>query len=61
MNKLILSIILILSVFILTGCAEGPAERAGETIDRGIGNSKDAVSDAVEDAGDKIEDATDRY
>jgi len=63
MNKIILSVFLILSSLILVGCAEqqGPAERAGEKIDKGIQNSKDAVSDAIEDAGDKIEDATDRY
>ncbi|GJL74647.1 hypothetical protein [Nitrosomonas sp.] len=61
MNKVILSIYLILSSLIFTGCAdqEGPAERAGENIDRGIENTQDAVSDAVENAGDKIEDATD--
>ena len=63
MNKLILSIILILSSFILVSCAEqeGPAERAGEKIDRGIESSKDTMSDAVEDVGDEIEDATDGY
>jgi hypothetical protein len=35
--------------FSLAACSEGPAERAGERIDR-----------AVERTGDKIEDATDR-
>ena len=35
--------------FSLAACSEGPAERAGERVDR-----------AVERAGDKIEDATDR-
>ncbi|HBV21041.1 MAG TPA: hypothetical protein DEF07_04905 [Nitrosomonas sp.] len=61
MNKVILSIYLILSSLIFAGCAdqEGPAEQAGENIDRGIENTQDAVSDAVENAGDKIEDATD--
>ncbi|SNX60942.1 hypothetical protein SAMN06296273_2402 [Nitrosomonas ureae] len=63
MNKISLSILLISSLLILAGCAEqqGPAERAGEKIDKGIQNSKDAVSDAIENAGDKIEDVTDRY
>lgn len=63
MNKIILSILLVSSSLILAGCAEqqGPAEQAGEKIDRGIENSKDATSDAIENAGDKIEDATDRY
>lgn len=39
------------------GCEErkGPAERAGEKIDKAV----DSAGDAVEDAGDKVEDATD--
>lgn len=36
---------------------EGPAERAGRQIDRSVDN----VKDVVEDAGDKVEDATDRH
>jgi len=35
-----------------TGCeSQGPAERAGENIDRGIEDAKDAVQDAVDPAG----------
>lgn len=44
------SSLLLASMFALSACEqEGPAERAGEQID-----------EAVEEAGDKIEDATDR-
>jgi len=40
----------------LLGCnAEGPAERAGETIDE----AADDLGDAAEEAGDEIEDAVD--
>jgi len=40
------------------GCEEkkGPAERAGEKIDKAV----DSAGDAVEKAGDKVEDATDK-
>jgi hypothetical protein len=34
---------------------EGPAERAGKTLD----NAVDDAGDAVEDAGDKVKDAVD--
>ncbi|WP_295628544.1 lipoprotein [uncultured Nitrosomonas sp.] len=62
MNKIILSAFLIVASLMLAGCEQkGPAEQAGEKIDRGVENTKDTVSDAIEDAGDKIEDATDRY
>tara|TARA_R110002073_G_scaffold31157_2_gene95880 strand:- start:463 stop:654 length:192 start_codon:yes stop_codon:yes gene_type:complete len=63
MNKVILSIFLILVSLIFVSCAEqeGPTERAGENIDDGIENSGEAISDSIEDAGDKIEDATDSY
>ncbi len=62
MNKIILSAFLILASLMLVGCEkQGPAEQAGEKIDRGVENTKDTVSGAIEDAGDKIEDATDRY
>lgn len=39
------------------GCPEkkGPAQRAGEKVDRAV----EGAGDAVEDAGDEIEDAVD--
>lgn len=46
---------------------EGPAERAGEDIDRAMENAGDKTEqageearDSIEQAGDKIEDATDK-
>lgn len=56
-----------LALGLVAGCKEqGPAERAGESVDRAVGDAKDAtqhagkaVEDAVEDAGDALEDATD--
>lgn len=49
LNKLPLALLTILFVLGLSACQQdGPAEEAGEAIDN-----------AVEDAGDKIEDATD--
>lgn len=61
--KAILTTLLILSSLILISCAEqdGPAERAGESVDESIESSRDAISDTFEDAGDEIEDATDGY
>jgi hypothetical protein len=46
-NKLALAALLVLT-FGLAACEKGPAEKAGEKIDN-----------AVEETGDKIEDATD--
>lgn len=49
--------ILLASALLTTGCPKkGPAERAGEKIDKGV----EKAGDAVEKAGDKIENATDR-
>lgn len=39
----------------LSGCDEGPAESAGEKIDRAV----DDAGDAIEDAADEVEDAVD--
>jgi hypothetical protein len=42
---------------ILTGCQqEGPAERAGESMDR----AGERAGEAMEDTGDKMEDAADK-
>lgn len=49
-KKLVITLVLILSVsFLAIGCSkkEGPMEKAGKTVDK-----------AVEDAGDKMEKAT---
>jgi hypothetical protein len=48
--------IVLASTLVTTGCPKkGPAERAGESIDRGV----EKAGDAVQKAGDKVEDATD--
>lgn len=69
-KKIIHTLLLItsLSLAVLTfGCkSEGPAEKAGETIDQTIENTKDALKDAsdkitgkgpAEKAGEKIDEA----
>ena len=48
--KYLLALLTVAAATALAGCErEGPLERAGEAVDRGI-----------ERAGDKVEDATDR-
>ncbi|GJL73618.1 MAG: hypothetical protein NMNS01_28170 [Nitrosomonas sp.] len=68
MNKLILILSLVLLSFIIAGCEEqqGPAERAGESIDQSMQDAGDAmdaasedIKDNIEDMGDEVEDATD--
>lgn len=50
MHKTILMVLLGVSAALFAGCEEkGPMERAGENVDR-----------AVDDAGDAIDDATER-
>ena len=49
------------ALFFFAGCeAEGPAEKAGEKIDQGVQDAKDAVnpSGPAEDVGAKIDKAT---
>lgn len=46
-------LIVCMSAFGAVACEEGPAEDAGEEIDRAIEN----VKDGAEDAGDKLEEA----
>lgn len=68
MNKLILIFAVVFLSLILTGCEEqqGPAERAGESIDQTMEDSGDVMEnaaddaeDSIEDMGDELEDATD--
>ena len=68
MNKLILIFAVVFLSLILTGCEEqqGPAERAGESIDQTMEdtgdvmeNAADDAEDSIEDIGDELEDATD--
>jgi len=44
-----------------TACKkEGPAERAGEKIDRAVEKTGDEIKESTEKAGDKIEEAGDK-
>lgn len=61
MKNLRIALYSVLASFLLTlalpGCdREGPAERAGERIDRGV----DKAGDSIERAGDRARDRTDR-
>lgn len=54
----------LLSLTLLAGCEEGPAESAGEEIDQAIENGQEMLEDAVEveegpaeDAGEEIDEA----
>ncbi|TQV78806.1 hypothetical protein FKG94_12350 [Exilibacterium tricleocarpae] len=52
--KYFYSLFIILTLAIgVVGCEEGPAEEAGEKIDRAL----DDAGDAVKDAGNAVEDA----
>jgi hypothetical protein len=54
--RLVLVALAVGTVLTVSACKkEGPAERAGKTID----NAVDDAGDAVEDAGDKVKDAVD--
>ena len=46
--------------FMLLGCEnEGPAERAGESVDEAIEDAGDGMENAAEDVEDAVEDAAD--
>jgi hypothetical protein len=46
-----------IALFALSACErEGPAERAGERVDRGV----EKAGDSLERAGDRVEDRVDR-
>ncbi len=47
------------SVFMLTACDEGPAERMGENIDNAVNDAGNAIEDACEDVRDAV-NAADR-
>lgn len=66
MNKKLLLQTLIVGAFTFAqiGCAydkEGPAERAGKSVDRGVERAGDAIergTDKMEDAGDRMRDSS---
>lgn len=59
-NKILIGTLVLAFILGVTGCQEkGPAEKAGEKIDNVASDAKDNAKDALETAGDKIENATD--
>jgi hypothetical protein len=56
------AVLLVGAVAVFGGCEDkGPAERAGENIDKGVQNAKDAINPAgpMEKAGKKVDKALD--
>lgn len=53
MKKLICCLVVLLSLFVLSGCEEGPMEKAGKAVDEAV----EDTGEALEDAGETIEDA----
>ena len=52
----LISFLVVVSSFVACVERKGPAERAGESIDRATSNA----ADAIENAGDDIKDSVDR-
>ncbi|MEX1668328.1 hypothetical protein AB4876_05350 [Zhongshania guokunii] len=44
------------AMFAVTACEKGPAEKAGESIDQGVENTKDAYNEGVEEVQDEMDD-----
>ena len=58
--KHILLITLLGTLVTITGCEEkGPAEKAGEKIDKAFNDSNNAIDEAIEDAKDKSKEIAD--
>jgi hypothetical protein len=57
------AVLLLGAVAVFTGCeAKGPAQRAGENVDKGVQNAKDAINPPgpVEKAGRSVDKTLDR-
>ena len=50
MRKLICCVVVLLSLFVMSGCDEGPMEKAGKAVDEAV----EDTGEALEDAGRKI-------
>jgi hypothetical protein len=60
-DKLALTTLLLATFIGLTACQEkGPAEQAGENIDNAVEEMGDKIEDATDGAGDAIEEAGDK-
>ena len=53
LKKLVACILFALFIAGISGCGEGPMERAGKTVDEAV----EDAGEAVEDAAEKVEDA----
>ncbi|STX51023.1 Uncharacterised protein [Legionella busanensis] len=58
--KKLIVCVAISSVFFLTSCQEGPAERKGKKVDNTVQNIKDKIENKgpAQKAGEKIDDLT---
>ncbi|GAA4097019.1 hypothetical protein [Zhongshania borealis] len=56
-SKILVAFFIVASaVFAVSACEKGPAEKAGERIDQGVENTKDAYQEGVEEVKDEIDD-----
>lgn len=57
LKKILLGLLLITFFFGISGCSEGPMERAGKAVDEAV----EDTGEALEDAGEKVEDAVEEH
>lgn len=56
-SKVLVAFFIVASaVFAVSGCEKGPAEKAGERIDQGVENAKEAYQEGVEEVQDEMDD-----
>ncbi|WP_373079659.1 hypothetical protein [Zhongshania sp.] len=56
-SKILVAFFIVASaVFAVSGCEKGPAEKAGERIDQGVENAKEAYQEGVEEVQDEMDD-----
>ncbi|WP_373090561.1 hypothetical protein [Zhongshania sp.] len=56
-SKLLVAFFIVASaMFAISACEKGPAEKAGESIDQGVEDTKDAYNEGVEEVQDEIDD-----
>jgi len=61
LKKIFIFIAIVSVVVVFSACEkEGPAEKAGEKIDKTVEKAGEKIEEATETAGDKIEEAGDK-
>ncbi|MFT6164897.1 MAG: hypothetical protein ACJA1T_000912 [Zhongshania aliphaticivorans] len=56
-SKLLVAFFIVVSaMFAISACEKGPAEKAGESIDQGVEDTKDAYNEGVEEVQDEMDD-----